>query len=183
MLTCPLALERLLAELFGYESEGTLETADGELLARAVAEFFQYGISLAKDRWGGRLARNPWAATETKRHAKRRYFTEEKAVITLLAEKGSTARINYCRMELNQARAKAVLKRLRGNCRHQVVFATIICATKFKYFDAKRQKRQVQRANNCGRSDSSGHMVQCYALNLDSLYGEAEFECEANALC
>ena len=92
------------------------------------------------------------------------YREDESFAIGLLATEGSVASFNYSQMGLNRALLKSVFRALQTCRRQQVVFAQIICATKYKYFDTNGTLREVDCPNKCGAADSFTHMLSCYGL-------------------
>ena len=97
---------------------------------------------------------------------KRKYSEDERKAIGLLANEGSRACTNYCQMGLNRAVIKAVIKTLHFNRRWQVNLASIICATRFKFFNKHGRLPPVACPNGCGEADSLAHMKLCYGLSL-----------------
>ena len=87
---------------------------------------------------------------------------------------GSIAGADYCKMGVNRAILKETLRRLRHNRRGQVVFANIICATRFKFFDEEGTLLDVRCPNGCGDIDSLDRLLRCF--NLGTLDPEMPFD-------
>ena len=157
----PLILEELPEDYFEKKKEhyGVGETTEGELIKEAVKDFYRKAQPYAKARWGERLARIPWTTQEVKRQIKSKYSEEERRTIGLLAEEGSTACKGYELLGLNRALIKKVMKSLQDRRMWQVCFASIICATKNKFFDKSGNTKAVKCPNGCGQMDS----LECYA--------------------
>ena len=84
------------------------------------------------------MARLLWAANETKKHLTAGYHLDERRVMELLIEKESAACYIYKNLRLNRAIIKETLRKLTKSRIHQVVLASIICATRFKFFEGNR---------------------------------------------
>ena len=126
--------------------------------------FYENGVPSSKAKWGDQIARIPWTTKELKRHLKRRYREDERKAIELPAMEDSIASANYCKLGLNRALLKETLRRLQHNRRRQVVFANIICATRFKFFDETGTLPNVKCPLGCGEIDSLEHLITCAHL-------------------
>ena len=181
-LQCPLIIQKLPRGYFvnKHDPHRTSETTEAELVHRAARDNYKHAIPFATLRRGERLARIPWTTQELKKHMKRRYYEDERKAIGLLAEEGSTACIGYCRLGLNRAVIKASMKSLQAKRQWQVCLASVICATRYKFFDEKEQLQSARCPNGCGCADSLEHMLECYALEPPD--SAAPFQEKANFL-
>ena len=69
-------------------------------------------------------------------------------------------------MGLNRAVIKAVFKTLHTNRRWQLDFASVIRATRFKFFNKHGRLFPAACPNGRGRAHSLAHMQDCHGLDL-----------------
>ena len=85
--------------------------------------------------------------------------------IELLQKTGSTACRIYNSLSLTRPYIKDVVRRLNGSRYHQVAFANIFRATRFKFFgDNRRYSVKCFMAPNCKEPDSFEQLTKCADL-------------------
>ena len=114
-------------------------------------------VPLRRQKWGSKISRLPWTKEETKAHIKRKYLTDEKEVLRILAEEGSLACRIHAELSLTRATMKAVLQATADNRRHQMVFASVACGTFFKYY-AKSGLRMPVKCTLCKEISTLEHL-------------------------
>ena len=177
-LQCPLRLRAVPRDF--HTGSDPWDSSEGVIIKMAAKRFYEQGVPPARERWGDQIARIPWTTEELKKHLKRKYREDERTAIELLAMENSIASANYCKLGLNRALLKETLRRLQHNRRRQVVFANIICATRFKFFDETGTLLNVKCPLGCGEIDSLEHLIKCACLQDPD--PAATFEDKANYL-
>ena len=96
-------------------------------------------------------------------YCKIKFRADEDMTLGLLRYEGSTACSIYADLQLTRSIVKEVLQRLQMDRRRQVVFASIVCATRFKMI-APNNELQAVKCARCGDRDSFEHMLRCCKL-------------------
>ena len=127
--------------------------------------------------WGEQIARLSWTAEETKTRLKQSYQEDEKRTISLLATTGSTACNIYQDMKLSRKVIKEALRRLKRSRFNQVTLATIVCGTRFKFFeDDRRYPVRCEVTEGFQEEDSSQHLLSCCRMPLNTMINSPEEE-------
>ena len=106
---------------------------------------------------GGRIARLPWTKEEVRAHLKRRYESDEQALIRLLAAEDSKACGIYANFRLTRAIIKSVFGNLDHQRKIQMCFASMVCGTAFKYYNPEGVRLRV-KCPVCGDAYSFRHL-------------------------
>ena len=163
-MKCPMILAKVPEDFFdqcGIHSETAADT-----IVMAVNRFTKIAIPMARQKWPGRLARLPWTTDELKNHLKRGYRDSERGIIGLLAAQGSTSSAIFCQLRLTRESIKEAIRRLQGQRTLQTVLASIICATRFKYFNKQGVLVPVSCVKKCGQAETFDHLLKCNNLRI-----------------
>ena len=162
-LPCPLILRAIpkyffdKAELEGGRAEDVILTTAERLYRDIVPQM--------RAQWGGKVARIPWNKEELKSHLESRYRRDEKIFMELLRKEGSVACEVFWHFGLDRNVVKRTLKSLQAHRPAQVALGSLVCATRFKYYDAEGQLLQV-RCPFCGERDSFKHLLECRQVSI-----------------
>ena len=156
-MKCALIIDRIPTDFF-EDACPRGDTASDVLFytARRPSEFV---IPNVRRLWGSRIAWLPGAVEQTKTHLKCRYRDDEARFLSLLRREGSTARDAFYTVRLNRDITKQVFRGLSYNRKLQVAFGTIVCATRFKFFDGNGELRPAH-CTICWHKDSLAHLIR-----------------------
>ena len=129
-LRCPPIIEALPRDYLSGVQPRDVRYCD--LLATTAKRLYKVVVPLAKKRFGHRLAHVPWTPEEAKGARKKKFREDENVVMDLLAMLGSGACSIYRTIGLNRELVKSIYRRLQSDRSRQVVFSSIVCATRFK---------------------------------------------------
>ena len=96
-------------------------------------------------------------------YCKLKYRADETTAARPLRGEGSVASSIYTELHLPRSKIKAVLTRLQNGRRRRMVFASIICATRFELFFPDNDFQTV-KCMRCGEPDSFDHLLQCCGI-------------------
>ena len=85
-------------------------------------------------------------------------------MIGFLAAQGSMSSAIFCQLRLTREVIKEATRRLQGQRKTQVVLASILSATRFKYFDKRGVLVPVSCVKKCGQIETFEHLLQCNNL-------------------
>ena len=162
VLPCPLFLYCLRREILGCgapltEMDSGLAISVGTRL-RAVS-LIEKGFL---GRWEGRMPRVPLMSDEIGELIRIGYEADELCAMRMMGERGSVSCGLYTRMGLTRDVVREAFAEL-SDCRaRQVVLASIICATRFKYFEDGGPLRTT--CGKCGEEDGFDHLLACERL-------------------
>ena len=111
-----------------------------------------------------KAARIPLTADEVKDAIKLRYAVDEGKAIYMLKGQSSTAAEVIIELGLTRDVIRQALERLEYSRAKQVVLCSILCTTRFKYYESQGLLRTT--CLKCGALDSFHHLVQCAALTI-----------------
>ena len=111
-------------------------------------------------RWGEQLARLPWTVEEMKAHLAHRYEYDEKRFIIRMEGEGSIASRIFEHFRPTRSLVKSVFNSMRFKRAAQVALGSLICATRFKYYDEKGELLEVV-CPFCRNPDSFDHFLEC----------------------
>ena len=171
-LRCPLTISKIPEDFFDQCGMHSETAADA--IVTAVRRFFSMAVPKARQKWAGRLARLPWTTEEFKHHLKRRYRNSEREMIGILAAQGSMSSAIFCQLRLTREVIKEAIRRLQSNRMVQTVLATILCATRFKYFNKQGRLMSVSCGNKCGQVETFEHLLKCNNLRIPRNEDNAE---------
>ena len=145
---------------------------DGEYIADPNAELFigraEHSRSVAipqkGEAWRGNLPRTPLTTNELKELLLRRENRDERAALTVLANRGSTSAQKIHFLELTGELIREAFRVLRGNSRVQVSLARILGAARFKVLTQNKVFHVKCPKTYCFEKDSVQNMIQCYGL-------------------
>ena len=106
-------------------------------------------------------------------YAKIKYRADEEMAKKLLENEGSTASAIYGNLKLTRSIIEETLTRLHNDRRQQMVFASIVCATRFKTI-ADNNELQAAKCMRCGAMDTFEHMLHCCHMENTPQEGSAE---------
>ena len=106
------------------------------------------------------MARLPWTADETKAHLSYRYNYDEGLFIKRLKREGSLACDIFGHFRLTRSVVRSVLGGLQFKRAAQVAISSLLCGTRFKYYDKKGNLLPVV-CPFCGTEDSFEHFLVC----------------------
>ena len=133
---------------------------------RAIQEATEYAFRVAIKQvgttWGNRVARLPWTTEEVSQRVEARYEGDERRFIGALQTGGSVACRIYAELRLDRTLMKELMRRLHADRRHQAVLCGIVCASRFKFFEAS--KLLPVACQKCGSVDSLEHLLECTAM-------------------
>ena len=157
-LTAPLIIIPVRRGFFeGVKARGV---EDCDLIHSTAVRLYSQVVPKLKAQLGSRLAKIPWTAMETKKNCKIKLRRDELKVINLLEAEGSVACSIYRHLDITRDMVKIIFRKFQHSRKHQVVFASIICATRFKQFDSKGSLRSA-KCFRCGGEDSITHLLEC----------------------
>ena len=134
----------------------------------ASSRLYELALPRIIQQWGGRLARIAWTEEETKMYCKIKYRADEQEALCMLQDEGSISSSIYAELHLTRSIIKEVLTRLRNDRRKQMVFASVVCATRFRTYTNNNEPQTV-KCMRCGNQDSFEHLLQCSrATNIPS---------------
>ena len=116
-------------------------------------------IALRRETWGKRLCRVPLTPEEVKLRVKARYEKDEAKMLPLLSARGSVSGTLFTEMNLTRGILSEAMARLNHSRALQSTLGSIVCATRFKYFQGARLL-QTECAY-CGQVDSFTHLLSC----------------------
>ena len=160
-LPCPLIITALPTDFF--EHAAARGARDCDVLVAASSRLYSLVLPSIPPKWKARLARIPWVKDETRMYSKIRYRADEEATLHLLRNEGSASCSIYSDLHLTRSVVKETLTKLQNDRRKQVVFAGIVCATRFKMIAPNNELHAV-KCMRCGEQDSFPHMLQCCNL-------------------
>ena len=111
----------------------------------------------------GRFPRIPLTKEEVKDIIKTRYEIDEWATVRMLKQRSSKSAAVMVQLGLTRDVIRQALQQLEGSRPLQVTLCTIICATRFKYFE--KNKIFPTTCKKCGAEDSFDHLVLCAGLS------------------
>ena len=130
--------------------------------------FIDYIHDKAMEKRGERIARLPLTQEEIKTRIKTVFEQDEMRAIERLRDLGSTSCGIYLRLGLTRRTIKETLKRL-PYCRPlQVTLCSIICATRFKFYENGRLLSTVCQRKESGMVDNFDHLIDCTGLRLQN---------------
>ena len=160
-LPCPMIITALPTDFF--EEAKARGARDCDILLTMSSRLYSLVLPNVPIEWKARIARIPWTQDETKMYCKIKFRADEDAILNLLQYEGSTACSIYADLHLTRSIVKEVLQKLQSDRRRQVVFASIVCATRFKTIGPNNELQAVKCAR-CGDRDSFEHMLRCCRL-------------------
>ena len=164
LLMCPLLFEPL-TEIWEYEQAVPVRL---ERLATVVAagsvRLGEYIRSEQSASWRSRLCRIPLTSEEVKERVKQRYEKDEAAMLPMLCARGSVSGSIYMSMGLTRAVIREAMERLRHSRPLQVTLGSIVCATRFKFFQGSRLL--PTECAYCGQIDSLDHLISCVNIGV-----------------
>ena len=171
LLPRPLIITALPTDFF--ETAKARGVRDCDVLLTTSSRLYSLILPKVIRRWGARLARIPWTEDETEIYCKIKYRADEEVAPSLLKGEGPIASSIYAELHLTRSIIKEVLTRLRSDRRKQMVFASIVFATRFKTF-AVDNEPQAAKCMRCGERDTFDHTLQCCRVGDIPCNGNAE---------
>ena len=165
MTKCPIILRALPPDHFAEVCTGGSRGCD--ILYVTAKRLYNTIIPQGLILWGERICRIPWNAEEVKAHLLSRYQVDEARFISLLSSEGSIASQIFTDLKLNREVLRIALNSLKFSRKLQVTMGSIICATRFKYFDKAGNILPVS-CPKCKKEDSFEHLLGCAELELPS---------------
>ena len=154
------------------EKAGILGSNPEDIIYGTAKRMFDRVLKLGRDKWGEQIARIPRTAEETKAHLTARYRYDEALFLQRLQERGSEACRIYNHFTLNRTILRSAYRALRFNRAAQVALSSLICATRFKYYDARGELLTV-KCPYCSEVDTFDHFLICRKIKQVPS-GEAE---------
>ena len=134
MMLCPLAFEPAGGSL-EYREPGLAQVDDlSFLVAAAHHRLKRQIIDVRRLQRGARLRRIPSTPEKVKARVKMRYESDGANVLPLLCAGGSVSGPIFTQLRLTRGIVREVMTRLRYSRPLQATFASIACATQFKFF-------------------------------------------------
>ena len=118
------------------------------------------------------VPRIPLTAEEVKEDVRIKYSIDEADAVKMLQSQDSTAAEVIIQLGLTREIIRQALAKLEQNRPQQVVLCSIVCTTRFKYFEAGKLLKTTCLA--CGLEDSFTHLVQCTGMRMPSLSMDPE---------
>ena len=109
---------------------------------------------------------------EVKEAIKIRYAIDEGKAINMLRGQSSAASEVIMRLGLTRDIIRQAIGTLSQDRARQVVLRTIICTTRFKYYEGR--KSFATTCLKCGSEDSFAHLVSCSGLTVPDPSGDTE---------
>ena len=91
-----------------------------------------------KNKWENAMARAPWTVEELGERLTPRYESDERRFCGALQVGGSLACRVYDTLGLDRSLLKVFLRRLQADRRYRAVLCGVVCASRFKFFEASR---------------------------------------------
>ena len=110
------------------------------------------------------LAAIPMTKDEIKELILEKFCSDEIGTIEALKQAGSMAGGIFSRLQLDRTTIKLVLKELQASRQTQSTFCSILCATRFKYYEEKECRETLCQRPGCGKVDSFDHLLECTKL-------------------
>ena len=157
-MPCPLLLEPV--EVWDYERRrpALLQNLPSMIAAARFRVKYQI-IQPSMVQWGTRLRRIPLTSEEVKERVKQRYERDEAKILPLLCGRGSLSGTIFTRLRLTRGIIREVMNELSRSRVLQATFASIVCATRFKFFQGDSLLHT--ECGYCGQIDSFSHLISC----------------------
>ena len=118
--------------------------------------------AVLRQRWSARMSRVPLTSGELHEKVRIRYESDELMLVGRMGRQVSVTCALYTRLGLTRDVIRRALAEL-SECRmQQVVLCSILCCTRFKYFEGRLLYPTV--CQKCGGEDSFDHLTECVGL-------------------
>ena len=158
LLECALILDSLPPWFFEDAKPGGPRQQD--IILGTAKRLFGGVLPFVIEKWGEQVAYLPWTTDETKAHLSYRYNYDEGLFIKRLASEGSLACGIFGHWRLTRNMVRSVLGGLQSRRAAQVAISSLVCGTRFKFYDKRGNLLKVV-CPICGESDSFEHFLVC----------------------
>ena len=158
LLKCALILDSLPPWFF--DDANSRGSRPQDIILGTAERLLGKVLPFVRGKWGERIAHLPWTNEETKAHLSYRYNYDEGMFIRRLKGEGSMACDIFGHFRLTRGVVRSVLGGLQANRAAQVAISSLLCGTRFKYYDKKGNLLTVM-CPFCGEGDSFEHFLKC----------------------
>ena len=158
LLKCALIINPLRQDFFEKAKPEGSDPPD--IILGTAQKLYKDVLQRGKAKWGDRIARLPWTVEEMKAHLAHRYEYDEQQFIARMKGEGSLASRVFVHFRLTRSLVKSVFNSMRFKRAAQVMMGSLVCATRFKYYDEKGNLLPVT-CPFCQDPDSFDHFLKC----------------------